>query len=209
MVYVSFGSIGRLSPPQMADLARTLETSGRNFMWVIKGSDGHPEEFKEEPVMERRMVVRGWALQVTILSHGAVGGFITHCGWNSTLEGVCVGVPMVVWPLFAEQFLNEKLVVDVLRVGVRVGVERPSGLVEGEAIEKALEEVMEGGEEGVLRRMRARELGEMARMAVEVGGSSYVNMTRLIEYVSEYIQVYGKEAEEDYLLLSFTREVPP
>ncbi|KAK1311596.1 UDP-glycosyltransferase 73C3 [Acorus calamus] len=186
VVYVSFGSMGRLSPPQTAELARALEASGRNFMWVIKGGDGLPEEFKEEPVTERRMVVRGWAPQVAILSHGAVGGFVTHCGWNSALEGVCAGVPMVAWPLFGEQFLNEKLVVDVLRVGVRVGVERPGGLVEGEAIEKTLEEVMEGGEEGVLRRMRARALGEMARMAVEVEGSSYVNITRLIEYVLKH-----------------------
>ncbi|KAK1265090.1 hypothetical protein QJS04_geneDACA024911 [Acorus gramineus] len=100
---------------------------------------------------------------------------------------------MVAWPLFADQFLNEKLVVDMLRVGVRVGVERPggwagegAGMVGIEDIEKALEEVMEGGEEGVLRRVRAREFREMARKAVEIGGSSYVNMTRLIEYVSEY-----------------------
>ncbi|KAK1311595.1 UDP-glycosyltransferase 73C3 [Acorus calamus] len=199
VIYVSFGSIGRLSPPQTAELARALESSGRNFMWVIKGGNndnGLPEEFKEEPITERRMVVHGWAPQVAILSHGAVGGFVTHCGWNSTLEGVCAGVPMVAWPLFAEQFLNEKLVVDVLRVGVRVGVERPSGwagegvgVVGVEAIERALEEVMDGGKEGVLRRMRARELGEMARKAVEVGGSSYVNMTRLIDYVSEHMYV--------------------
>ncbi|KAK1265177.1 hypothetical protein QJS04_geneDACA021369 [Acorus gramineus] len=196
VIYVSFGSIGRLSPPQTAELARALESSGRNFMWVIKGSNndnGLPEEFKEDPITERRMVVRGWAPQVAILSHGAVGGFVTHCGWNSTLEGVCAGVPMVAWPLFADQFLNEKLVVDMLRVGVRVGVERPggwagegAGMVGIEDIEKALEEVMEGGEEGVLRRVRAREFREMARKAVEIGGSSYVNMTRLIEYVSEY-----------------------
>ncbi|KAK1265175.1 UDP-glycosyltransferase 73C3 [Acorus gramineus] len=192
VIYVSFGSIGRLSPPQTAELARTLEASGYNFMWVIKGGGRLPEEFKEEPITESRMVVHGWAPQVAILSHRAVGGFITHCGWNSTLEGVSAGVPMVAWPLFAEQFFNEKLVVDVLRIGVRIGVERLSGwagegvgVVGVEAIERVLEEVMDGGKEGVLRRMRARELGEMARKAMDVGGSSYVNMTRLIDYVSE------------------------
>ncbi|KAK1298609.1 UDP-glycosyltransferase 73C3 [Acorus calamus] len=196
VIYVSFGSIGRLSPPQTAELARALEASGRNFMWVIKDGGGLPKEFKEEPITEKRMVVHGWAPQVAILSHRAVGGFITHCGWNSTLEGVSAGVPLVAWPLFAEQFINEKLVVDVLHIGVRVGVERLSGwagegvgVVGIEAIERALEEVMDGGKEGVLRRKRVRELGKMARKAVDVGGSSYVNMTRLIEYVSEHRSV--------------------
>ncbi|KAK1267702.1 UDP-glycosyltransferase 73C3 [Acorus gramineus] len=191
VVYVSFGSIGRLSPPQTAELARALEGSGRDFIWVVKSWDGLPEEFKERPITERRMVIMGWAPQVAILSHRAVGGFVTHCGWNSTVEALCAGVPMVCWPLFAEQFFNERQVVDVLRVGVGVGVENPNGwageeageLVKREAVEKALEEVMEGGAEGVGRRERARELGDMARMATEVGGSSFVNLTRLIDYV--------------------------
>lgn len=68
-------------------------------------------------------MIWGWAPQVLILSHPAIGGFLTHCGWNSTLEGVCAGVPMITWPLFAEQFYNEKFIVQVLRIGVRVGAE--------------------------------------------------------------------------------------
>ncbi|KAK1280935.1 UDP-glycosyltransferase 73C2 [Acorus gramineus] len=190
VIYVSFGSIGRLNPPQTAELARALDASGRNFMWVVKSGggddDGLPEEFKVEPVTARRMIVRGWAPQVAVLSHGAVGGFVTHCGWNSVLEGLCTGVPMVTWPLFAEQFVNEKAVVDVLRVGVRVGVERANGWA-GEA----LEEVMDGGTEGGLRRERARELGERARRAVEGGGTSFVDLTRLIEFVSEHKSMKG------------------
>jgi hypothetical protein len=59
------------------------------------------------------LIIRGWAPQVLILDHEAVGGFVTHCGWNSTLEGVTAGVPMVTWPMFAEQFFNEKLVTQV------------------------------------------------------------------------------------------------
>ncbi|KAK1292838.1 UDP-glucosyl transferase 73B2 [Acorus calamus] len=76
-IYVSFGSIGRLNPPQTAELARALDASGRNFMWVVKprDDDGLPEEFKVEPVTARRMIVRGWAPQVAVLSHEAVGGF--------------------------------------------------------------------------------------------------------------------------------------
>ncbi|GFS40044.1 UDP-glycosyltransferase 73B4 [Actinidia rufa] len=71
---------------------------------------------------ERGLIIQGWAPQVLILDHEAIGGFVTHCGWNSTLEGVSAGVPMVTWPVFAEQFYNEKLVTEVLRVGVSVGV---------------------------------------------------------------------------------------
>ncbi|CAJ2650210.1 unnamed protein product [Trifolium pratense] len=71
--------------------------------------------------MDKGLIFRGWVPQLLILEHDAVRGFLTHCGWNSTLEGVCAGVPMITWPLSAEQFTNEKLVTDVLRVGVQVG----------------------------------------------------------------------------------------
>jgi hypothetical protein len=98
------------------------------FIWVVK--PGKADEFErwlaedglESRVGERGLVVRGWAPQVTILSHPATGAFVTHCGWNSVLECVAAGLPMVTWPHFAEQFINEKLVVDVLQVGVPVDV---------------------------------------------------------------------------------------
>ena len=70
------------------------------------------------------LIIRGWAPQVLILDHEAVGGFMTHCGWNSTIESIAAGVPMVTWPLYAEQFCNEKLVKDVLKIGVDVGRKR-------------------------------------------------------------------------------------
>ena len=70
---------------------------------------------------KKGLVIRGWAPQLLILEHGAVGGFMTHCGWNSMLEGVCSGVPMITWPLSAEQFYNEELITNVLGIGVQVG----------------------------------------------------------------------------------------
>ncbi|KAK1268925.1 UDP-glycosyltransferase 73C3 [Acorus gramineus] len=203
VVYVSFGSIGRLRPPQMEELGSALEGSGHHFIWVVKAGDALPKKFEEEPITERWMVIRGWAPQVAILSRLEIGGFVTHCGWNSTIEGLCAGVPMVTWPLFAEQFLNERLVVDVLHVGVSVGVQRPNGWlgeVEGEVVEReviglALKRLMDGGEKCRARRERARELGDMAREAMEVGGSSYVNLTRVIEDVLKYKSMVNVEED--------------
>jgi UDP:flavonoid glycosyltransferase YjiC (YdhE family) len=77
----------------------------------------------EERVKGRGLLIRGWASQVLILSHPAIGGFLTHCGWNLTLERICGGIPMITMPLFDERFFNEKLIVQVLEIGVRVGVE--------------------------------------------------------------------------------------
>ncbi|PON38325.1 UDP-glucuronosyl/UDP-glucosyltransferase [Parasponia andersonii] len=90
-------------------------------------------------------IVRGWAPQVVILEHEVVGGIVTHCSWNSTLEGVAVGVTMVTWPVFTKQFYNEKLVTQILRIGVKVGAQKWVRLVEAfmkrEAIEKAVNRV--------------------------------------------------------------------
>lgn len=112
------------------------------------------------------------------------------------MEGVCAGVPMITWPMFAEQFYNEKLIVQVLKIGVRVGVdvcmhwgeEENDGIyVKREDIRRAIDEVMDEREEGEERRKRARELGEMAKSAMEEGGSSYLNMTLFIEEIIQQV----------------------
>ena len=129
------------------------------------------------------LIIRGWAPQVLILDHPAVGGFVTHCGWNSTLEGVAAGVPMVTWPVGAEQFYNEKLVTEVLKTGVGVGVQKwapgVGDFIGSEAVEKAIRRMME--EEGEEMRNRATELGKKAKRAVGKDGSSYLNLDALIE----------------------------
>ncbi|KAF7811001.1 scopoletin glucosyltransferase-like [Senna tora] len=130
------------------------------------------------------LIIRGWAPQVLILDHEAVGGFVTHCGWNSTLEGISAGVPMVTWPRSADQFYNEKFVTEVARIGVGVGakkyVESEEDNVKKEAIEKALKEIMEG-EEAEEMRNRVKNFGKMAKQAMEEGGSSYLGFSALIE----------------------------
>ncbi|CAN1275893.1 UDP-glycosyltransferase 73C1 [Linum perenne] len=102
VVYVCLGSICNISTSQLIELGLGLEASNRSFMWVIRDANNTNELMKwmqeydfEERIKEQGFIIRGWAPQVEILSHFAIGGFLTHCGWNSTLEGICAGVPML------------------------------------------------------------------------------------------------------------------
>ncbi|KAL2905184.1 Scopoletin glucosyltransferase, partial [Bienertia sinuspersici] len=84
----------------------------KEFIWVVKNRKSKewlPTGFKQR-IGEKGLLIRGWAPQVLILEHEAIGAFVTHCGWNWTLEAISAGVPMITWPIFAEQFYNEKLV---------------------------------------------------------------------------------------------------
>lgn len=130
------------------------------------------------------MIIRGWAPQVVILEHPAIGAFVTHCGWNSMLEGICAGVPMVTWPLYAEQFYNEKLGTEVLRIGISVGSKKWQRVaiqeVAAESVTEALRGVMEGEAANEMR-SRAKCYKDMARKAVEEGGSSHIGLSALID----------------------------
>ncbi|TKY59061.1 Scopoletin glucosyltransferase [Spatholobus suberectus] len=194
VVYVCFGSMTTFPDAQLKEIALGLEASGQPFIWVVKKgskSEGEklewlPEGFEERIEGEGKgLIIRGWAPQVMILDHEAVGGFVTHCGWNSALEGVCAGLPMVTWPMYAEQFYNAKFLTDIGKIGVGVGVQTWIGMMGGEpvkkeAIEKAVKRIMVGEEADEMRN-RAKELGQMARRAVEEGGSSYSDFNSLIE----------------------------
>ncbi|KAJ1258554.1 hypothetical protein BS78_10G084400 [Paspalum vaginatum] len=195
VVYVSFGSVAHAEPKQVVELGLGLEASGHPFIWVVKNADQHGEEVRdfilelEARVAGRGLLIRGWAPQVLILSHAAVGGFVTHCGWNSTMEAVAAGLPVVAWPHFSDQFLNAKFAVEVLGIGVDVGVIEPvmfqvdqrEVVVARDVVEKAVRSIMDGGDEAEERRRKARELAAKARAAVEGGGSSHANLLDLIE----------------------------
>ncbi|KAL1290509.1 UDP-glucose flavonoid 3-O-glucosyltransferase 7-like [Arachis ipaensis] len=189
VVYISFGSVGVLPDTQLKEIAIGLEASGREFIWVVKRCKKYTEEWNAEE-FEKRMegkglIIRDWAPQVLILEHEAVGAFVTHCGWNSTLESVTAGVPMVTWPLGAEQFYNEKLVTDVLEIGVPVGT-RLGDCVDKGAIESALKRVMVGEEANGFRN-RAKVLALKAKKAVEVGESSYSDLNSLILKLQSHV----------------------
>ncbi|KAL5562456.1 hypothetical protein UlMin_032203 [Ulmus minor] len=198
VIYISFGSLVNFSEAQLLDIAMGIEASGQKFIWVVKKEtkEGLRQEWLPEG-FEKRMegkgfIIRGWAPQVLILEHEAIGGFVTHCGWNSTLEAVTAGVPMVTWPVSAEQFYNEKLVTQVLGIGVEVGAQKWTKFVgddsvKKEDIEKAVMRVMVGEEAEKMRR-KAKELGEMARRAVEEGGSSQLELDAMLEELRQHIK---------------------
>ncbi|KAK1308244.1 UDP-glycosyltransferase 92A1 [Acorus calamus] len=183
VLYVSFGSENAISASQMMELAMGLEASETVFMWVVRPPVGFdfkgefraeewlPEGF-EERMRERNkgMLIRGWAPQLEILSHTSMGGFLSHCGWNSVIESLSNGVPMIGWPLGAEQYYNSKMMVE--EIGVCVEVARGSeSMVERGHIESTIRSVMDGGMGREMRR-KAREIGKVLREAVGEGGAS-------------------------------------
>ncbi|CAN7009093.1 unnamed protein product [Brassica oleracea var. botrytis] len=204
VLFVCLGSICNLPLSQLKELGLGLEKSQRPFIWVIRGWEKYNELAEwflesgfEERVKERGLLIKGWAPQVLILSHPSVGGFLTHCGWNSTLEGITSGVPLLTWPLFGDQFCNQKLVVQVLKVGVRAGIEetmkwgeedRIGVLVDNEGVKKAVEELMGDGDDANERRRVVKELGKLAQRAVDEGGSSHSNITFLLQDISQLAQ---------------------
>ncbi|MQM17768.1 hypothetical protein Taro_050746 [Colocasia esculenta] len=200
VLYVSFGSISLFTSVQLREIALALEASNLPFIWVVRDfgdSAGHEEEWLPEgfrnKVSENNsgLVIRGWAPQVLILNHGAVGAFVTHCGWNSCLEAISAGVPLVTWPLSGEQFYNERQMTEVLQIGTAVGAgawtrrAEERELIKAEQIEKVVSRVIGGGEEAEGKRRKARELARRARRAMEEGGSSYSDMDRLIDELIE------------------------
>ncbi|XP_031501318.1 anthocyanidin 3-O-glucosyltransferase 2-like [Nymphaea colorata] len=196
VVFLCFGSMGAFSPAQIAEIAQGLEGSGQRFLWSIrirpKGApqfsepkDVDPSEVLPEGFLrrtkEKGLVWPKWAPQVAILSHPAVGGFVSHCGWNSTLESVWFGVPMIAWPLYAEQGMNAFELVNDLGLSLELKKEEEGGeLVKGEELEKAVRSLMEG-EEGKKVREKMKEAKNMARKAMEEGGSSYSTLASLIQ----------------------------
>ncbi|XP_057501928.1 nuatigenin 3-beta-glucosyltransferase-like isoform X1 [Actinidia eriantha] len=204
VLYICFGSMIRFPDAQFSEIALALEASGHPFVWVVR-KEGKAEEIGvenwlpegfEEKVKENNsgMVIRGWAPQVRILNHPAIGGFVTHCGWNSVLESIVAGVPLITWPMFAEQFYNENLITRILNIGVEVGsgvwnpgFEIMSPVVGSDKILKAVNRLMGGSGEAKEIRRRAKELAEMADRSVEEGGSTFTDLKALIEEIKEVV----------------------
>ncbi|XP_028778570.1 UDP-glycosyltransferase 90A1 [Neltuma alba] len=174
ILYIAFGSQAEISSEQLKEIAIGLEESTVEFMWVIRKKEWELPQGFEERAEKRGIVVREWVDQREILMHESVKGFLSHCGWNSVLEGICAGVPILAWPMMAEQHLNAKMVEEDIKVGMRVDTHSDSvrGLVKGERVRTMVRELMEG-EKGREVRKKVTELAETAKKAVAEGGSSW------------------------------------
>ncbi|EOA37871.1 hypothetical protein CARUB_v10011467mg [Capsella rubella] len=182
VVYVNFGSITVMSKKHLMEFAWGLAATKKDFLWVIRpdlvaGDVAMvPPEFLIETA-DRRMLV-SWCPQEKVLSHPAVGGFLTHSGWNSTMESLSSGVPMVSWPFFAEQQTNCKYCCDEWEVGMEI-----SGDVRREEVEELVRELMDG-DKGKKMREKAKEWRRLAEEATDhMRGSSFVNLQKVVNKV--------------------------
>ncbi|KAK3204229.1 hypothetical protein Dsin_018275 [Dipteronia sinensis] len=183
VVYVSFGSIVVLKKPQMEEIARGLLDSGHPFMWVIRSEKGNGDEEEKLSCMEeleQQGMIVTWCSQVEVLSHPAVGCFVTHCGWNSTLESLVSGVAVVAYPQWSDQATNAMLIEKVWRTGVRVKL-NDEGVAEREDIKKCLQVVMGGGEQTQALKENARKWKDLTRDAAKDGGSSFNNLKAFVD----------------------------
>ncbi|XP_030938183.1 UDP-glycosyltransferase 74E2-like isoform X2 [Quercus lobata] len=183
VVYTSFGSLASLGEKQMDELTGGLKNINCYFLWVVRETEQKklPPNFLQE-TSEKGLVV-SWCPQLEVLAHKAIGCFMTHCGWNSTLEALSLVVPMVALPIWTDQPTNAKFIVDVWKVGVRVKLDE-RGIATKEEIELCIKEVIEG-ERGKEMKMNSVRWKELAKEAVDEGGSSDKNIE---EFVAKLVQ---------------------
>lgn len=181
VVYVSFGSMVSLTEEQMEEIAWGLKESGFYFLWVVKDHELHklPHGFIDS-AKEKGLIV-GWCNQLEILADEAVGSFVTHCGWNSTLEGLSLGVPMVGMPQWADQFTDAKFVEEIWEVGVRAK-EDEKGIVRKEELVVSLKTVMEGERCQEINK-NSRKWRNKAKEAISEGGSSDKCINEFVEFL--------------------------
>jgi hypothetical protein len=200
VVFLCFGSRGSFSEKQVREIAIGLEKSEKRFLWVVKEPtiDDKTKQIHElcpfdlgsvlpEGFTERTrnlgMVVKSWVSQVEVLKKESVGVFVTHCGWNSVLEAVVRGVPMIAWPLFAEQHLNRNALVEEMEMAIPVEQMGEDEFVSGAELEKRVRELMES-EKGRELSERSRKVKEMCLAALEdSSGSSKLALKRFIDAI--------------------------
>jgi UDP:flavonoid glycosyltransferase YjiC (YdhE family) len=181
VVYVNYGSITMMTEQHLKEFAWGLANSKHHFLWIVRpdvvmgDSVMLPEEFFEET--KDRGLLTSWCPQDKVLAHPSIGVFLTHCGWNSTLESVSAGVPIICWPFFAEQQTNTRYACTIWETGVEVNHD-----VKRDEIEALVKEMMEG-DKGKTMRQKAKEWKKKAMEATDIEGPSYKNFERLIKKV--------------------------
>nr|WIW42791.1 UDP-glycosyltransferase [Nicotiana tabacum] len=195
VLYVSFGTTTSFSDEQIKEMAIGLEQSKQKFIWVLRDADkGNvftkdlrqielPKGF-EERVKEKGILVRDWAPQLEILSHSSIGGFMSHCGWNSCMESISMGVPIIAWPMHSDQPRNTVLITKILKVGLVVKEwARRQELVTSNMVQKAVEILM-ASKEGDEMRNRVKDLSAAFRKSVAEGGVKSMELDSFISHIT-------------------------
>ncbi|PNY03170.1 UDP-glycosyltransferase 71D1-like protein [Trifolium pratense] len=182
VVFLCFGSFGfQFVPSQITEIALGLKNSGVRFLWSNRAEKKVlPDGFLEWMELEGKGMICGWAPQVEILGHKAIGGFVSHCGWNSILESLWFGVPILTWPIYAEQQLNAFTMVKEfgLSVELKMDYRRGSDVIVADEIEKGLKSLMDN--DNIVHK-KVKEIKELARNAVVDGGSSFISIGKVID----------------------------
>lgn len=184
VIYVAFGSSSLFSQHQVDELALGLELVGRPFLWVkrsdlINGGSSKCPDGYEERVGDHGKIVQ-WAPQEKVLAHPSIACFLTHCGWNSTMDGISMGVPFLCWPYFADQFYNRSCICNGYKVGLCVSPDE-YGIVTRQEIRRKLDSLF--ADDGI--RANALKLKEMAQQSISEGGSSARNLENFIEQMKQ------------------------
>ncbi|XP_059432776.1 linamarin synthase 2-like [Corylus avellana] len=179
VVYVNYGSITIMTEQHLKEFAWGLANCKHPFLWIVRpdvvlgDSANLPEDFLEE--IKERGLLLSWCPQEQVLAHPSIGVFVTHCGWNSTLESICFGVPVICWPFFADQQTNCRYACTTWGIGMEVNQD-----VKRDEIETLVKEVMEG-DKGKTMKQHALEWKKKAVEATDIGGSSYKSFEMLIK----------------------------
>ncbi|KAL2491851.1 UDP-glycosyltransferase 85A1 [Abeliophyllum distichum] len=181
VVYVNYGSLIIMTLKQLREFAWGLANSKYSFLWVIRpnlvngGTEIISQDFLDE--IKDRGLILDWCPQERVLGHPSIGGFLTHCGWNSILESISHGVPMICWPFFADQQMNCLYMCTKWGIGMEIDSD-----VKREEVEGLVRELM-GGKMGKEMREKAMELKKKAERATKQGGSSYINFDLLLQHL--------------------------
>ncbi|KAL1291593.1 hypothetical protein HN51_060120 [Arachis hypogaea] len=179
VVYVAFGSIALFDQKQFTELALGLELMNRPFLWVVRQDPNcenkiyFPDEFKGN-----RGKIVGWAPQQKVLSHPAIACFVSHCGWNSTVEGLTNGVRFLCWPYFADQFFNQRYICDVLKVGLGFDLDE-NGLISRGEIKAKVDQLLD--DENTTP--RSHKLMEKLKHNIGERGASSRNLNRFLTWL--------------------------
>ncbi|XP_057772416.1 UDP-glucose iridoid glucosyltransferase-like [Salvia miltiorrhiza] len=184
VLYVSLGSLATMNSEALVETAMGIANSGQPFLWAIRPSSVAGSEWIEclpqglrEVIQERGLIVK-WAPQKEVLAHPAVGGFLSHCGWNSTLESVCEGVAMICRPFFGDQMINARFLIHVWEVGVEIG-----NVADRKSIEEAVRVLMVD-DRGKETRRRAAEMKHKLQLSRVKDGSSCKALDELAQFIT-------------------------